>query len=119
MATLEQQRAQYAWQMAQVGVKEHGKEYVNTCKGLPALIMTSGLMQTMAFLEQKGGRHSFIGQQIRNWLHKRYDYPQEFKRFMEEMFKAKSATYQKVNNEVFALIKWLRHFAAAIDETGG
>lgn len=119
MQTLEQQRAQCAWQMAQVGVEKHGKEYVNTCKGLSALIMTSGLMQTMAFLEQKGGRHGLIGQQIRDWLHERYHSPKAFEPFMQAMFMANSATYQKVNNEVFALIKWLRHFAAAIDKTGG
>ena len=119
MQTLEQQRAQYAWQMAQKGVTTHGKDYVSTCKGLPALIMTSGLMQTMAFLEYKGGRHGLLGQQIRNWLHEHYHTPESFEAFMQAMFMADSATYQKVNAEVFALLKWLRHFAAAVEKTGG
>ncbi|HIC99777.1 MAG TPA: hypothetical protein EYP05_00345, partial [Piscirickettsiaceae bacterium] len=33
--------------------------------------------------------------------------------FMQQMFKADSATYQKVNGEIYALLKWLRQFAAA------
>ena len=119
MQTLEQKRAQRAWEMAQEGVKEYRKDYVVTSKGLPALIMTSGLMQTMAFLEQKGGRHAFIGRQIREWLHERYRSPLAFEPFMQAMFLADSAQYQKVSAEVFALLKWLRHFAAAIEKTGG
>jgi CRISPR-associated protein Cmr5 len=119
MATVEQLRAQRAWDMAQAGVEQHHKDYVSTCKGLPALIMTSGLMQTMAFLEQKGGRHALIGQQIRDWLHERYHAPKAFEPFMQAMFMADSATYQRVNSEVFALLKWLRQFAAAVEKTGG
>ena len=118
MQTLEQQRAQRAWQMAQEGVEKYGKDYVSTCKGLPALIMTSGLMQTIAFLEQKGGRHDLLGQQIRHWLHERYRAPESFEAFMQAMFMADSITYQKVNKEVFDLLKWLRQFASALQSKG-
>ena len=53
--TLEQQRAQDAWKKADEGIGRHGKDYVNDAKGLPALIMNSGLMQVMAFLLGGGG----------------------------------------------------------------
>jgi V/A-type H+-transporting ATPase subunit I len=55
--TLEQKRAAHAWSKAGEGVARHPTDYVNDAKGLPALIMNSGLMQVMAYLQGKGGRH--------------------------------------------------------------
>ena len=52
--TLEQKRAQHAGDKAREGIRNHGKDYVNDAKGLPALIMNRGLMQVMAFLHEKG-----------------------------------------------------------------
>ena len=48
--TLEQQRAQDAWQVC----AHYSKEHVNAAKALPALIMNSGLMQVLAFCHEKG-----------------------------------------------------------------
>ncbi|MDQ7074735.1 MAG: type III-B CRISPR module-associated protein Cmr5 [Gammaproteobacteria bacterium] len=66
--TLEQKRAEHAWTKSAEGVALHGKDYVNSVKGLPALIMNSGLMQTLAFLQQKGGRHELLSLHLRQWL---------------------------------------------------
>ena len=112
--TLEQRRALDAWRRAAEGIDEHGKEYVNSAKGLPALIMNSGLMQVMAFLEQKGGRHATLGDHLRRWLHERFpDLPVEFGPFMEKLRGAQPKVYQEVTAEAFAWLKWLRHMAAA------
>ena len=47
--TQEQLRAQDAWEKC----ADYSKEHVNIAKGLPALIMNSGLMQVLAFCQEK------------------------------------------------------------------
>lgn len=113
MITLEQRRARDAWDRAHEGIAAHGKDYVNDAKGLPALIMNSGLMQVMAFLHQKGGRHETLGQQLRAWLHEIKKTPREFDGFMEEMMGTDSRRFQAVTTEAFAWLRWLRQMAAA------
>mgnify|MGYP001221559679 CR=1 FL=1 len=114
--TLEQRRAQDAWVKAGEGISKHGKEYVNDAKGLPALIMNSGLMQVMAYLEDKGGRHHTLAQHLRSWLQGRF--PQQipnadFESFMQALMKAAPGDYQGITAEAFAWLRWLRQMAAA------
>ena len=112
--TLEQQRAQDAWKKADEGIGRHGKDYVNDAKGLPALIMNSGLMQVMAFLHDKGGRHETLAQHLRDWLHRQCGTPQDFNGFMEHLFNLEDARrYQAITTEAFAWLRWLRQMAAA------
>ncbi len=113
MATLEQQRAQHAWEKAAEGIAAHGSDYMNDAKGLPALIMNSGLMQVMAFLNQKGGRHQVLMNHLLDWLHHQLQTPARFEAFMEEMMQVDSRRYQQVTTEAFAWLRWLRQMAAA------
>ena len=108
--TLEQQRAKHAWN------KSEGcsKEYMNLAKGLPALIMNSGLMQVMAFLHQKSDVHKTLAGHLREWLHERFsDVPIDFSGCMEHLLAAGSRDYQAITTEAFAWLKWLRQMAAA------
>jgi len=115
MATLEQLRAQDAWVKAGAGIAQHGKDYVNDAKGLPALIMNSGLMQVMAYLEDKGGRHHTLAQHLRGWLQGRFPQIQsaEFAPFMQALMQATPGDYQAITAEAFAWLRWLRQMAAA------
>lgn len=119
--TLEQQRAADAWKKAQ----GCGKEYVGLAKGLPALIMNSGLMQVMAFLYEKSGgerrnkqRHcAELGDHLRGWLHARF--PQQiksadFNAFMDALMKAEPRTFQQITAEAYAWLRWMRQIAAAV-----
>ncbi|MBC7162736.1 MAG: type III-B CRISPR module-associated protein Cmr5 [Immundisolibacter sp.] len=120
--TLEQQRAQDAWECAGAGIAQHYKDYVNDAKGLPALIMNSGLMQVMAYLEDKGGRHHTLAQHLRRWLHQRF--PQQlpsadFPAFMQALMKVAPGDYQAITAEAFAWLRWLRQMAAARNGAGG
>ncbi|MBK8638164.1 MAG: type III-B CRISPR module-associated protein Cmr5 [Chromatiaceae bacterium] len=115
--TLEQQRAQDAWTQCATYTKEH----VNVAKGLPALIMNSGLMQVLAFCHEKGqkesGRHNeAVASHLRHWLQRRF--PQwiqsaNFAPFMEALMKAKPNDYQAITAEAFAWLRWMRQMAAA------
>ena len=112
--TLEQKRAKDAWAKADEGLQRHGKDYMNDAKGLPALIMNSGLMQVMAFLHNKGGRQETLAQHLRDWLHQQCGTPKAFDAFMEELFNMNDARrFQAITTEAFAWLKWLRQMVAA------
>ncbi len=112
MVTLEQQRAQDAWDKS-----EHcSEEYVKLAKALPALIMNSGLMQVMAFLHEKGGTHEDLSRHLRQWLCGRFNrilQNQEFEPFMQSLLTAGPRDFQVITTEAFAWLKWLRQMAAA------
>lgn len=118
--TLEQMRAANAWQCAQ----GQGSEYKNLAKGLPALIMNSGLMQVLAFLHEKSGGDkrnkqlhcANLGEHLRHWLKSRHPAvfeSAEFAPFMQSLMKADPPTFQQVTAEAFAWLRWARQMAAA------
>lgn len=111
--TLEQQRAEYAWQVS----AKYTKEHVNFAKGLPALIMNSGLMQVLAFAQsKKDGVHEVVAADLRTWLSKKFNGAEQdpgFELFMQNLMTADPARYQAINSEAFAWLKWLRQMAAA------
>ncbi len=111
--TLEQQRAQNAWNAC----ANYQNDHVNAAKGLPALIMNSGLMQVLAFCHEKGKAPALVAEHLRNWLAgqfpKTFVKGSDFGPFMEALMRAEPATYQAINAEAFAWLKWLRQMAAA------
>ncbi len=112
LQTLEQQRAQDAWEKA----AKYQKGHVSFTKGLPALIMNSGLMQVLAFCHEKGGEYEDIARDLRRWLNKRLNGKNEdpgFERFMQVLLEASPRTYQMITAEAFAWLKWLRQMASA------
>lgn len=118
--TLEQQRAENAWEVSE----KYDKEHVNIAKGLPALVMNSGLMQVLAFAHEKGKKHEEVATDLRIWLVKRISGQNNmtdpgFEAFMKVLMHAKPQDYQAINAEAFAWLKWLRQMAAARNQTQG
>jgi len=118
MQTMEQQRAADAWEKAQ----RCSDEYTKLAKGLPALIMNSGLMQVLAFLEEKGAKESQrhcrdLSQHLRGWLQVRFASVlpgTDFKPFMEALMQIDDPrTFQAITTEAFAWLRWLRQMAPA------
>lgn len=109
--TLEQQRAQDAWNCS----AGYSREHVNVAKGLPALIMNSGLMQVLAFCQEKGGANQKVADQLRAWLCRRRGCERDpgFEVFMQMLMTAQPADYQAITTEAFAWLKWLRQMAPA------
>ena len=111
--TLEQLRAQSAWNAC----ASYSKEHVNAAKGLPALIMNSGLMQMLAFCHEKGKAQADVAAHLRGWLAGRFpatfQQGSDFAAFMQTLMQASPADYQAINAEAFAWLKWLRQMAAA------
>lgn len=117
--TTEQKRAAHAWGKASEGVATHKKDYVNDAKGLPALIMNSGLMQVMAFLYGKGGRHQVLADHLLDWLHVQRGTPRAFQEFMQHLAAMEDARqFQAITTEALAWLKWLRQLAPAVSNGG-
>jgi CRISPR-associated protein Cmr5 len=115
--TLEQLRAQDAWDRS----KRYNGSHAKFAKGLPALIMNSGLMQVLAFCHEKGGGSSQshvkqVADDLRHWLHRQFPETirgSDFEAFMESLMRAGPREYQAITAEAFAWLKWLRQMAAA------
>lgn len=117
--TIEQQRAQDAWACVEEAKKASDVDfdkYVNVSKGLPALIMNSGLMQVLAFANDKQGEQGVVAAHLRRWLSRRFPAileKSEFRSFMSALMEAPPQEYQAINSEALAWLKWLRQLAAA------
>jgi len=110
--TLEQQRAQDAWNQC----ASYKKDHVNIAKGLPALIMNSGLMQVLAFCHEKGKANEEVAADLRTWLNNRFNGVSRdpgFEAFMQSLLRADAATYQEITAEAFAWLRWMRQMASA------
>jgi len=110
--TLEQQRAQDAWNQC----ASYEKEHVNIAKGLPALIMNSGLMQVMAFCHEKGKANELVATHLRMWLNLRfYGLARDpgFEPFMQSLLRAQPADYQAITTEAYAWLRWMRQMSSA------
>ena len=115
--TLEQQRAADAWSKAE----KYEREHVNFAKGLPALIMNSGLMQVLAFCHEKGKKKPTahceqVASHLRIWLCLRFNTvfkDSSFEPFMGKLLEANPGQYQDITTEAFAWLRWMRQMAAA------
>jgi len=118
MQTMEQRRAKYAWDKA----KGQSKDYRNLVKSAPAMIMTNGLMQTLAFLQGKGkSHHKDLLAHITGWLHHGDVGILEatgFAAVMTELSNMNSDHYQRATEEAMAMLRWLRHLADAACSDG-
>ena len=119
--TLEQKRSQAAWAMAQEGIAVAASEYTNLAKAAPALIMNNGLMQTLAFYEDKGkdkANHKALAGHLRRWIMVRaggVDKDPGFAPLMGILLQADSPTYRQATEESLLLLRWIRQFAAALN----
>jgi CRISPR-associated protein Cmr5 len=110
--TLEQLRAQDAWNQCQ----HYEKEHVNIAKGLPALIMNSGLMQVLAYCYEKGKANEEVATHLRIWLSHRIKSDKVdpgFEAFMQMLMKTSPSDYQDLTTEAFAWLRWMRQMAPA------
>ena len=115
--TLDQQRAQFAWNCASRNAKVDG--YREMAKGAPALIMGNGLMPALAFYQSRTGSNqnpaSLILADLLGWLAARKLVPNNFSAAMTAFFGAPSQEYMRATEETLAMLKWLRQFADAVE----
>lgn len=116
--TLDQQRAQYAWERASRNAMVDG--YREMAKGAPALIMSNGLMSALAYYNSRTGSNeksaALILADLLGWLAKRQIVPDDFTTAMTAFFSASSQNYMHAAEETLAMLKWLRQFADAVEK---
>ncbi len=118
VGNLEQRRAAYAWQ----SVQGCDSNYCNLAKAAPALIMTNGLMQSLAYYQDKGKNHHLaLSKHLREWLKCRFHVQvtnSDFAAIMQTLFNTTDAQfYRQATEETLALLRWIRQFSAA--KSGG
>jgi len=114
--SLDQERAAYAWKC----VQKQTKDYKNLAKSLPALVMSNGLMQALAFLEAKGkDEHKALlrniivalaGSGLLTEAHAR----QGFNGVMQALLESDSPRYRRATEETLEILKWIRQLADAV-----
>lgn len=116
MPTLEQQRAQFAWEHVRQCEPAYLDRYKPLSKGAPALIMNNGLMQALAFYEYKGeSHHKALSAHIRRWLRERRLVDGEsFEAVMQSLHGMDAAGFRRATEEALELLKWIRQYASAV-----
>ncbi len=115
MKTLDQERAEFAW--AKVEERRGDREYRNLVKSTPALVMSNGLMQTLAFLKGKGkAHHTALWLHISKWLHGQniINSESDFETLMTSLSQMDSLEYQRATEESLNILKWLRYLADTV-----
>ncbi|MEI6046604.1 MAG: type III-B CRISPR module-associated protein Cmr5 [Chloroflexota bacterium] len=116
--TLEQERARQAWDNVQE-VKVRGQsyegEYKSLVKGTPALILTNGLIQTLAFLESKKKPHHLaVVRHLSGWVCQQLKLTPN--QLGKELREGDSVLLRLATQESLAYLQWLRRFAEATIE---
>ncbi len=135
MASLEQECARYAWEKVRTLDADILERYKKLAKSMPALVMTNGLMQTLAFLKGKGkeekrrgkkekeadrSEHYELLQHIVGWLWNTGVVPVQQANFASVMgwWASGDCTtlhYQQATEQALNVLRWIRYFADALD----
>jgi len=111
--SLDQKRAKFAWDM--VGAAP-STDFVNLAKGFPAMVMSNGLMQSLAFLQSKGkSHHKALVNAVCGWVGPRVFGAETntFPALMEKLHRGNGDQYQRATDEALEFLRWVRQFAAA------
>lgn len=116
--TLQQLRAADAWNNVETIVSDRDEkmrgEYGSLVRGLPALILTDGLGQSLAFLKAKGKPHHIHAyNHLSKWVCKWAGKPDAD--LMILILSESSVNYRQYTSEALAYLGWLKRFAEAAE----
>ena len=124
--TIDQRRAAFAW--GRVTERANGGRlpdgYKNSAKAMPALVMTNGLMASLAFLRQKDDHGRNLAQDVLTWVKTELRWTDQeapatseqalFQGSMRQLSGLDSLAYMRATEEAFEVLRWIRQFASAI-----
>ena len=128
--TLDQERAEFIWKKL-TELKKSAPTildpYTKLSKGAGTLIMQNGLMPTLAFYGDKakggaasrgqGNEHLQLLSHLLQWLEKQgLISGNSFEEAMNSLLTKSSRDYRAITEECLALIRWIRHFASALNK---
>jgi len=114
LRSLEQVRAKMAWDfISEVKGKDYQKDYRAYVRRAPALILSNGLGNTLAFWRAKGGAaYTKLYEHINRWFKERH--PEE-KDILAWVVSDSTSSLEvfKETKEVISLLSWMKRFAEA------
>jgi CRISPR type III-B/RAMP module-associated protein Cmr5 len=120
--TLTQQRAAAALAAIETVRRQRWEaDYKRQAKGLPAMLLASGLAPTLAFLWSKGGAHAELAAHISSWILRSVfgkDGDGSVERCLRALAEADSAGYRRAEGEALEIAGWLKRLADAYLEGG-
>ncbi len=121
--TLEQQRAQRAWECVEKVTKQSQdfkKKYGSLARKVPMLVLTNGLGQTLAFLKAKGknksdDEHTVLFRHLSDWVLGQVasTTTSSNEDLLQWVLHNDSAAYRRATMEALAFLTWLKRFAEA------
>jgi len=116
--TKEQQRSAFALEQIRDVYKDQvKKDTANFLVGVPTLILTNGLGQSLAFLLSKGDqKHKEAFKITKEWLRKNYAAQldaESDREFLERITRMTQSDYLAAQQETLAMLQWLKRYARA------
>jgi CRISPR-associated protein Cmr5 len=121
--TLEQKRAEQAWECVQKVTKksqEFKKKYGSLARKVPMLVLTNGLGQTLAFLKAKGkndsaNEHTVLFRHLSDWVLSQVAPSATASNgyLLQWVLENDSVAYRRATTEALAFLTWLKRFAEA------
>lgn len=114
--TLQQRRAALAWEQTESVSKKELSDYASLVRGLPAMIQTDGIGQTLAFLLAKANERPHQRTAYRfleEWLSVEFENVKPG--LIQWLLNSDSDVYRQATNEAQAYLVWLKRFAEAKD----
>lgn len=115
----DQARALRAWNLIadstdQVKGKDWEDKYGSLVKNFPAMIVTNGLGQALAFLKaKKKPHHLALYQHVSGWVTKSIYGGAESDQLLQKIIADSSTNYRRATTETLAFVAWLKRFAEA------
>ena len=115
--TLAQQRARHAWRAvkhARTSLGKDSEDYAREAKRFPVRIMTSGLGQTLAFMDAKGGKgRQQLTTDLADWLLAERKFGDKGEALMKTIIDGDADLLRRATEEAQAYLQWLTRFAEA------
>ena len=98
------------------------KEYSQFIVGMPNMILSNGLGQTLAFLKAKSSKEerNFVFSVLKKYLLEEYksDFTnvQDDFSFLEKINSISQSKYIKMQEEVLRMLEWLKRYARAFEQ---
>lgn len=113
LRSLEQHRAEFAWQ--RVALHAKAGDYKAVAKGAPALVMSNGLMQSLLYLQDKGGAAKDLSGDVLEWLVKQgLVTSAAFSDQVGKLAGLEAEKYMRATQEAMEILRWIKQFASAL-----
>ncbi|MCI7437505.1 MAG: type III-B CRISPR module-associated protein Cmr5 [Spirochaetia bacterium] len=122
MENIQQERAKFAIeQLEKISINQViDKDTATFIVGMPNMILSNGIGQTMAFLLAKNDKEKKVYKILKNWICKKYANlgftDKSDMDFIKTFCTLKQDKYLEIQRECLRLCEWLKRYARAFQE---